>query len=340
VFALALPPLLDLVDGLYLAIALPPGVSVGPLNAVRVALAFTVLLLPTFCMGGTLPVLVRFAVHRYSEFGERMSGLYAINTLGAVIGTLLAGFVLLPRLGVWRSELLAALANLLIGSFAIAVDRAIAAREEPAPESERAAGDRRGEASLPASSAPTPVPALWPYRLAFYGTAVAGMASLALEVAWSRAIAISTGANTYSFSVMLATFLSGISIGSQLHGRTPLRRLDESVQFAVILICIGVTSALASLLIPRLPELALLLAVKLYGGPVGIRAETTFALSFLVMLLPCILMGLAFPLAGEARAKLGLHFGEAVGDLVALNTLGAIAGSLFAGFVGIPLLGL
>jgi spermidine synthase len=340
IFAVALPLLLSWVDAAYLAVASRAGGSDAWLNAARVAMAFAVLLLPTFCMGGTLPVLVRLRVQRYGELGERLSGLYAINTFGAVIGTLLAGFVLLPKLGVWRTELLAALANLVIGAVAIGLDRTLARRDTPSAEAPAgrpippAAGDDR------ASPAPASGAAAWPFRLAFWGTAVAGMGSLALEVAWSRAIAMSTGANTYSFSVMLATFLSGIAIGSRLHERVASRRFGVPVRLGVTLAGIGVSSALACLLIPRLPEIALLLAVKLYGGLVGIRAETTFTLSFLVMLVPCILMGMAFPLAAEARARLDLRFGESVGDLVGLNTVGAILGSLLAGFIGIPWLGL
>jgi spermidine synthase/tetratricopeptide (TPR) repeat protein len=166
------------------------------------------------------------------------------------------------------------------------------------------------------------------------------MAALALEVAWWRAIAISSGANTYSFSVMLATFLIGIAIGSRLHGLFPMRHVKESVQLGVVFVLLGISSALVSKLIPNLPRIALLLNVKFLGGAAGIRADTTFALSFLVMLLPCILMGVAFPLAGEARARLDLRFGESVGDLVGLNTLGAILGALLAGFVLIPQVGL
>ena len=139
VFALALPLLLEWVDAAYLSVALRASGSDAWLNAARVAMAFAVLLLPTFCMGGTLPVLVRLRVQRYGEFGERLSVLYAINTFGAVIGTLLAGFVLLPELGVWRSELLAALANLLIGAVAIGLDRALALRSTP-PAEARAGG--------------------------------------------------------------------------------------------------------------------------------------------------------------------------------------------------------
>ena len=166
------------------------------------------------------------------------------------------------------------------------------------------------------------------------------MGALALEVAWSRAIAIASGANTYSFTVMLATFLLGIAIGSHLHGHPLLARVKESVRFGAVLALIGVSSAIISELMPYLPKLALFLNVEVPGVTSGVRAGTTFVLSFLVMVVPCVLMGMAFPLAGEARARLDLRFGEAVGDLVGLNTIGAILGSLLAGFVLIPQLGL
>lgn len=108
-FALALPALLQLVDTAYLSLALDIEGTSATLNAARTAMAFSVLLLPTFCMGGTLPILVSFLVRQEGELGERLAGLYAINTIGAVIGALMAGFVLLPLVGVWHSGLLAAL---------------------------------------------------------------------------------------------------------------------------------------------------------------------------------------------------------------------------------------
>jgi spermidine synthase len=287
--ALALPLLLDLADALYRSVALRASGAEAWLNVARAVLAFAVLLPPTFCMGGTLPLLVA---------GKRLSALYALATFGAAIGTLLAGFVLLPELGVRRTELTAALASLLIGAAAIALDR-----------TPSAAGDR---------AAPATEGAGWPLRLAFWGTAVAGMASLALGVVWSRAIALSTGAGAYDFTVLLAIYLSGIALGSLLHAQVANRRFGVPVRSGVTLTAIGVTGALAGFLIPRLPEIA----------------------PGLLVLAPCILMGIAFPLAGEARARLDPRIARSVGDLAALNTIGAILGFLLAGFVAIPRLGL
>lgn len=336
VFALLLPWLLGLADAVYVSFALDMDGPSAWLTAARAGMAIAILGLPTFCMGGTLPLLVRFAVERRSDLGERLAGLYAINTVGAVLGALLAGFVLLPTIGVFRTELVAATTNLAIGIAAIVTDRAVA----------HAGGGRAGAPAPPVvdrgPSAPREASAssLWPLRLAFWGTAVAGLSSLALEVAWSRAIVIASGANTYSFTVMLATFLSGIAIGSwMLRVRAP-RRFDVPLEFGATLVLIGIASFVAGTLLPRLPEIALWLNMKVLGGGVGIRADTTFALSFLVMIVPCVLMGIAFPLAGEARGRLVPSVGPSVGDLVGLNTLGAIAGSLLAGFVLIPGLGL
>ena len=124
-FALLLPGLLRLADTLYVSLALGIEGTNAWLGAARAAMAIGILLLPTFCMGGTLPLLVRFAVERRSDLGERLAGLYAINTVGAVLGALLAGFVLLPTLGVFRSGLVAAAVNLAIGIAAIVTDRIV-----------------------------------------------------------------------------------------------------------------------------------------------------------------------------------------------------------------------
>jgi len=166
------------------------------------------------------------------------------------------------------------------------------------------------------------------------------MCALALEVLWTRGIAISVGTTTYSFTVMLAAFLTGIWLGSWLHALLPLRRLSVPVQFGLVMCAIGLSSSVASFWIPHLPELAVPLNLELYGPLPRIRGGTALLLGFLVMLVPCLFMGIAFPLTGEARALLGRGFGRSAGDALGLNTLGSIAGSLLAGFAIIPALGL
>jgi spermidine synthase len=327
-FALAVPALLRALDAVYASAAAAQGGVTPLLNLLRVALALAILFVPTFLMGGTLPVLTRGLVRAQRDFGPRLSWLYGVNTLGAVVGAVSAGFVLIPALGVWRTQLVAVAANVAIALTALAAGRALRADAHAGSEEEAAAA-----AALPA-------PERRALRLAWWGTAVAGLCALSLEVMWTRAISLSVGATTYSFTVMLAAFLTGIWLGSWIHAALPLRRLGPALQLGVVLCAIGVASALTSFWIPRLPELALRLNHELYGVVPRIRSGTALLLGFLVMLPACVFMGIAFPLAGEARARLARGFGRSAGDTLGLNTLGSIAGSLAAGFVLIPWLGL
>ncbi len=340
---LVLPLLLTWMNRAYVEIALRrEGVDAG-LNAIRVVFAFAVLVVPTFFMGGTLPVLTRYVVRQLGEFGPRLAWLYSVNTFGAVMGAVAAGFVLLPRLGVTRTQQLAVLANALIGTIAVLADRRRQAQgSSPPPDVDRdaapipaAAGGTSGTQTAP-ERAPYP----WSLRLAFWGTFVSGLVAIALEVLWTRGISIAMGTTTYSFTIMLAAFLVGITLGSTVHALWPLRRLHEALHFGVVLAAIGVASAVVSQLVPHLPQIAVELNMRLYGGSRGMRPASTLALSFAVMLVPAFLMGIAFPLSGRARARLRAQFGRSVGDLVGLNTLGGIVGPLLAGFVLIPKLGL
>ena len=334
-FALALPTLLRGVDGLYVAAALDAGGVTPALNLLRTLLAFGALVVPTFFMGATLPALTQLMVSSHAEMSGRMAWLYGLNTLGAVGGTLLSAFVLIPAIGVSRTQFLAVAVNVGVALLAFVIDRGLPARSEL--ETEAAAAPGPGS---PGATAPLARAWVWPTRLAFWGTAVSGMCALALEVLWTRGITAAVGSTIYSFAVMLAAFLVGIWLGSWLHAAFPLRRIPESVQFGVALVLVGLLSFGASYAIPALPELMVRLNVFLYDDLNRVRGGTTLLLSFVVMLVPTLFMGMAFPLASEARARLRVGFGRSVGDTLGLNTLGSIIGSLAAGFVLIPLLGL
>jgi spermidine synthase len=325
-FAVALPLLLGALDAAYAAAARRAGAVTPGITLARIALSFAVLALPTSLMGATLPVLVQFAVQRRAELGARLAWLYGVNTLGAAAGAVAAGFLLIPELGVWRTQLAAAGVNLAIGAAALWTDarlRRLPAVAAPpsAPAAEEPAPEAAGRLAL---------------RLAFLGTAVAGACALALEVLWTRAISLAIGSTIYSFTVMLAAFLVGICLGSWLYAAARPRRPGDAAWMGLCLVAIGAASWLVSALIPRLPQLMVELNFSLYGDLQRVRPGTALLVAFSVMLLPCVLMGFAFPLAGRVRAQLRSGTGEPVGDTVGLNTLGSIAGSLAAGFVLIP----
>ena len=170
----------------------------------RFALLFTALLLPTTLMGATLPLLSRYvAAGQASGTNAAVGRLYAANTAGAVLGTLLAGFWLLPAIGLHATNLAACTIGLLLCAVVASFGRARLAPGSgaPSPDASETAADRRAA------------------RLVLAGFAMAGMASMVDEVAWTRALVQVVGPSTYAFSVMLAVFLAGIALGSAVATR-------------------------------------------------------------------------------------------------------------------------
>ncbi|MBI2323272.1 MAG: fused MFS/spermidine synthase, partial [Chloroflexi bacterium] len=172
--------------------------------------------------------------------------------------------------------------------------------------------------------------------------AVSGFASLALEVIWFRVLVLFLPATTYAFTIMLATVLGGIALGSYLVTPLMRRRLDWLAVLALLELGIGV-AALFSLT-------ALAHGYGLAGGgetprgaPVVGQLRVSLAASVLAMLPATLLLGLAFPIGlrlwASAPGDGQKHAGERIGVFYALNVVGAILGALAAGFVLLPRFG-
>jgi len=74
-----------------------------------------VMFLPTFFMGLAFPVAVRAITWGVADVGRRVGRLYAMNTLGAIIGAALTGFVLLPSMGIAHTIFLLGAIQMLVG---------------------------------------------------------------------------------------------------------------------------------------------------------------------------------------------------------------------------------
>jgi spermidine synthase len=280
----------------------------------RFGLAFVVIAPVTFLMGMTLPVLSRHLVRTLDETGARLAELYAANTVGAMVGTLVAGFILIELLGLMLTTFVAAACNLVAASVALRLAR------ETREGSEPAAGAGAERSSGPAADAPAG-PAVGPAvggrrRAILVATFVSGFVSLALQVLWTRMVAEGTGSSIYIFTGILAIFLAGIALGSALYRRlgSPTRDVP-----GVVGLCLGGVG------------LAALATVVLGSGVVG---TPPFAIRALVVLLPATtLMGYAFPLAGRLANRAVEETGGSVGLLYACNTAGSILGAFAAAFV-------
>jgi spermidine synthase len=318
--ALAGLPAIHLFDPLHAAAAARLAPGSPALACLRVVLASMIILPPTFLMGGTLPAMTKVFVERREGLGRQVSMIYALNTAGAVAGSLAAGFLFIRWLGVHPTLWLAVAANLAVGtlSLALAARRPVAAAA-PAPEPERPQGAR----------APRLLLAL----------ALAGVASLSLEVIWTRVMVLVVGSSTHAFATMLAAFLVGIALGSFLSRLFVDRLRNPRLAFGWVQVAIAASTLATIPLMGALVSSAQrwLLGLELHWAAVLLGR---FGIAFLILIVPTTLMGMAFPLAGKIGVRSVQGLGGELGAIYAANTLGNIAGALLGGFVLLPAVGM
>ncbi|MBM4061502.1 MAG: spermidine synthase [Planctomycetes bacterium] len=309
------------------------------LTLVRVALATLAMIGPTTLMGGTLPVLVRFLTQEPDRLGRFLSRLYAINTLGAVVGTAMAGFLLLQHLGAFATQVLAIGTNVAVGLVALAMPQRSFQGGERSP-----AADRQPAATAAvADSEPSA-----PVRLALSSAFAAGFCALGYEVLWTRMLAMVVGTSVYGFTIILVAFLVGIALGSGLYGLTNRRWHWRGARAWIALGALQVAIGLAALAVTfgmrNLTQVAPNLQGWFAGGSSEFAARqwASLLVALAYMTLPATLLGAAFPMAGvlvgrhQERAR---GTGSAVGSVLLWNTVGAVLGAALTGFLFAPGLG-
>lgn len=293
------------------------------------------LVVPSFLMGGTLPVLLR-AVHRQDAGVSRRGGvLYAANTCGAILGALLPAFFLIPRFGVQGAAYAAASLNVLAALGAWALDR------------------KAGDSAAPALATPamtTPAVAATAFRpltsearLAVGLYAAAGGIALGYEVVWSQMIVPFMSTRAFAFAIVLATYLAGLAIGAAMYARLAHRVRNPWAVFGSLIAGAGLIAVLEVAVLGKWLVVAQTFAeavvVQWTGSDfAGMCARFAVAAASFV-LAPTLLLGAAFP--AVLRIAVGdTQVGREVGAVLAWNTLGGIAGTLVTGFVLLPALGL
>ncbi|HXK22163.1 MAG TPA: fused MFS/spermidine synthase [Myxococcota bacterium] len=278
----------------------------------QLAGAFIVLLPPTAFMGATLPLLARHAVHRDDEIATRVGALYAINTAGAIAGTVCAAFWLMPSFGLRRTVWVGVALNALV--FGLAT---LLARRAPV-----------------ASTASSPIRVALPNsEWLLPAIALSGAISFSYEVMWTRLLGHLLGSSIQGFATMLASFLLGIALGSAIAGRLATTRERAIAGFAFSQLGIALTSYVAFALADKLPALSL----RLGAGPGQPLASAAVAGAVLLPITLCI--GATFPFAVRAMAPDPDRTADTTARVYSWNTVGAIFGALAAGFVLLPRLG-
>ena len=325
IYAFAFPVLFQWIEGAYGTLYPYAAGDEQALFLLRFTLLFLLFIVPTFFMGGTLPLLLDGIVERDASIGSLASLFYGLNIVGAVIGVLLTGYFALPTLGMNGTSLAAGVGNISIAVLALFFFRGLAPIHAPAESVERQTG-----------------PSVF-----FCGLAVvSGVATIGYEVAWVRYFSLFNNATVYLTALLLAVFLAALAAGSIImsqilaRGFHPLRVVALLQPVAALLVLYGLEWwTLAEYQLPR--SNARMEPSWYFFTPAA--DATFFAPLFqigLVVFLPVTLLGTALPGIIAAATRHSAELRKASGRVVFWNTIGASSGGFAAGYILLPAVGL
>lgn len=356
-YAFFFPSLHRLADGVFAVVGSKLLDQSSWLLLLKAVLAAALLLGPTILMGGTLPLLAAWLQRNTPDAGRQSARFYSTNSLGAVCGAGLAGFVLVQSLGLPATMGVTALVNVIIGLVAIGIGRRPAAQfatgsqdagtqgsvaplhEPKLPLSPAQSGGEGVRRTGEEESSPASAPAA--FRWGCVLVALTGAVSMGLEVLASRCLALILGASLQVFALVLMAFILGIGLGSAVIASP--RRKHWSQENTTIALLLG-AAVLIGLLVFNIENLAAIYSYAQSGlsrSPMGYYYHQVLVsvISICVLSLPAAALGSVLPLWIRISGSSSL-LGEHVGRLLTWNTLGAVGGVLLTGFVLMPGIGL
>jgi spermidine synthase len=311
-FGILVPLILPAITGVYVSLA-----GYGFFNIlVRGLVCALILLPPTMLMGATLPAISRW-VEMSRDGISRIGIFYGANIIGAVFGTLLAGFYLLRVYDIYIATSAAVFLNLLIGLAGLFLAK-------------------RTRYDIDLHSAPKTVDRSHMSSIIYFVIALSGVTALGAQVIWTRLLSLLFGVTVYTFSIILAVFLVGLGIGSAVgvinaRNSTNPKLLLGFYQFFLVL-CIAYAAYAITTVIPDL----------YFFTPYESWLTDCIndILRCAVAILPAtVFWGASFPVALASIGAIGHDPGKWVGRIYAANTIGAIAGATLFSILLIPLLG-
>jgi spermidine synthase len=308
------------------------GMHLDPLlgTVIRLLLATAVLIIPTFCMGGSLPAAARSVETEGDVARGNLGLLYGLNAIGAVVGVAVSTFFFLELLGNRSSLWTACLINALVAAVAWMMARRVRIESSPRDLAiDETVEDQREEGAAP--------PERWRSRMILAAAAVVGFAFFLMEIVWYRMLSPILGGSTFTFGLILAVALAGIGAGGAAYGYGRRDRPIGFRHFAATAAFEALFIAIPLFLGDRIAVLALLLRSLEAAGFAGHVFAWTLVTT-IVVFPAAFVAGIQFPvliaLLGEGRRRIGRDVGRAY----LWNTIGAITGALVGGFGLLPLL--
>lgn len=301
---------------------LPALDSALAINLYKWGLSAALLLPQSILLGMTFPLMSNGILRSYPWTpGGAIALLYFTNSIGAAVGVLASGFALIDAVGLPGTLWTAALLNLLLGALVLVLARGL-------------------ETTAPAQPRLTAVTSAWPLLL-LAAAFITGTASFIYEIAWIRMLSLVLGTSTHAFELMLSAFITGLALGGLCIHRH-IDRLRDPVRVAAwVQMLMGLFALLTVPLYNYTFDLMGYFMEVLGRDAAGYRLFNlaSHGICLLVMLPATFLAGMTLPLFTFILLKRG--YGErSISHIYAANTLGAIAGVVFAIGIGLPWLGL
>lgn len=325
VYALFLPLLFETTDYLYKLVWPYTNDIHLLLPIIRFFLVFIVLIIPTTLMGATLPLLVKYYINTDDLIVKYVSFLYGINTLGAVFGALLCGFVLLETLGITFTNYIAIGFNFIAAIISIIIEK-------------------KDQLSNPKNLINEDI-ILTKYnynlknKLILIIMLLSGFTAMMYEIIWSRLLVLIFGSTTYAYTAMLAVFLMGISLGSIYVNKYFKNNTKNLIYFAILQLLIGGFVILGTYYFKYLFYIFLKVMETVNLSYSSLIFNILYV-SGLLILPAALIFGALFPLSVKLFDPEQLSISQRTAKIYTFNTIGCIIGSFSAGFVLIPVIGL
>jgi len=322
--------------------------AVGPgMNLLILKCLFTwVMVFPaSFFMGGTIPVLGQFLIRTRSLFGATAARIYGINTIGAAVGAFLTGFYLIVLLGFKQTCFVGILISSAIAGVSLVLSRkpelasAETLGESAVSEAEeKVRGLKKFVSNKQQAVAPVVAIAQAVSRPVIYAFAfISGFNVLALEVLWTRMFAQVHENSVYSFSAVLIVVLVCLALGALSASWLAKRNAPPLKTLFGLMFLSGIGVSISPFVFMSLTNRLEMIAtdVSFSSYVLGL-----FSTGFGTIGLPCFVLGTVFPFLMKSEERYADQPGKSIGVLSAINTVGAILGSLVCGFVLLQYLGM
>ena len=327
---------LILIDGIkfaYLSLFTYFGGNLILVNLVHFLISAMILIVPTFLIGVVFPVAVKLYYQESNDIGDSVSWVYMADTVGGAIGLLATGLVLIWKMGFWNTSLWSSIVNITLGISILALLKAnlLAPQQSPQKSRKKKKGNRKEnsqEIYEPRKTSGKLVLALF-----FFS----GFAALILENVWIRYFEMIYGNNMISFSLVVASFLIGLGLGSFAAKYLTRSVKNKIFLFSMIEMGIGLSSLLLMLMFPYIENIYL--SIFFDADNYNEFLILLGLLVFFMLLIPTILMGMTLPVISEIYTN-GKTIGSDIGRLYSFNSFGSILGSFLSGFMFFYLFGL